>query len=107
MSNDAQKISLLDASEYLYLRKLSEPVDNSLIIVVEQAVGGRAQSDTALLKESPGLAGLLKGARAIETMAGCMRFQLHWKRYVAYLVTEEAAGSCGKYTDEKYTGRFF
>jgi hypothetical protein len=105
MTNDVQSISALDKAEYLYLRKISEPIDNSLLIVIDQAVAGRPAALKP--KEMPGLDALRQGARAIETTPECLKFQLFWKRYVAYLITQESKGSCGKYDDEEYTGRFF
>jgi hypothetical protein len=38
---------------------------------------------------------------------GCRVFELYWKHYAAYLVTEELVGSNAKagYGDECYTGR--
>jgi hypothetical protein len=47
----------------------------------------------------------MKGAWPIEFTETCMRFELIWKHVVAYLVTEECAGSCGNYIDEIYTGK--
>lgn len=41
---------------------------------------------------------------AIESADGCRTFELHWRCYVAYLATDECAGSCGNYDDEIYTG---
>ena len=41
----------------------------------------------------------------VESVEGCKTFELSWKRYAAYLVTEELIGAGGTYDDEIYTGR--
>lgn len=47
----------MDSVEYLYLRELSEPHDNSLKIVVEEAVVNRA----GIVQSDPELAAVLRG----------------------------------------------
>ena len=53
----------------------------------------------------PELNEILKDASPIEATADCRVFELTWKRYVAYLVTEEMVGSCGGYNDERFSGK--
>jgi len=53
------------------------------------------------------LAEILKDSSPIESTASCKSFELSWKYYIAYLVTEECVGSCGGYDDEAYTGKLF
>jgi len=98
------KFASLDAAEYLYLRGMSEPRDNSLRIVVQEATTNRAKTGPL---ELPGLSGMFptSSAAPIESTTSCKTFVLHWSRYVAYLVTEEAVGSCGNFQDEIFTGR--
>jgi hypothetical protein len=99
-------LGFLDSATYLYLRGLTEPRDNSLRLVVQEAVvnpGGLILPHPEL----PELEELLKGASPIETTDSCRTFELTWKRYVAYLVTEECVGSCGQYGDEVFTGKLF
>jgi hypothetical protein len=104
MNEPIVKRALLDSAQYLYLRRITEPHDNALRIVVQEAVANRAKAPTAV----PGvLPSLLSGAAPIESTETCKTFHLSWPRYVAYLVTEEAVGSCGDYKDEIFTGRFF
>ena len=99
------KFVALNNVKYLYLRKLSEPMDNSLQIVVQEAVENRAK---AAPLDMPGMGKILPGdAWPIESTSDCRTFVLSWTRYVAYLVTEEAAGSCGNYGDEIFTGKLF
>jgi hypothetical protein len=94
-------LELLNSVKYLYLREISEPRDNSLRIVVQEAVLNPAGS-VGTYPELPELAEIMKDAVPIESTEKCMSFELSWKRYVAYLVTEECVGSCGDYKDEKY-----
>ena len=100
---EATAVEQLESVQYLYLREVSEPQDNSLKIVVEEAVVNR--SGTA--KFDPKLEAVLKDASPIESVEGCRFFELYWKRYAAYLVTEELVGSNSVrgYEDESYTGR--
>src|SRR6185312_11807515 len=97
--------SELDSVQYLYLRELSEPRDNSLRLVVEEAVVNRRGKTPELL--SPELASILNDSWPIEPVEGCRVFQIYWKRCAAYLVTEEVVGSNAAtgYDDELYTGR--
>lgn len=99
-------ISMLDRAEYLYLRHISEPSQNSLRLVVEEATANRSK-----MGEASALAGqfseILKDASPIEATEGCRTFELIWDRYVAYLVTEEVVGSAGDHEDEVYTGNVF
>ena len=91
-------------AEYLYLRQITEPRDNTLRIVVQEATTNRTKAPI----EIPGIPkNLLTGAAPIESTEACKTFALYWPRYVAYLVTEEAVGSCGKREDEVFKGRFF
>jgi hypothetical protein len=95
-----------DGTKYLYLRELSEPRDNSLRLVVQEAVvnpPGLVRSHPEL----PELAEILKGASPIESTEDCRSFELTWKHYVAYLVTEECVGSCGSYDDGMFSGKLF
>lgn len=94
----------LNSAKYLYLRELSEPQDNSLRLVVQEAVVNPAGSTRSSHPELPELEEILKGSSPIESTDGCRTFELMWKRYVAYLVTEECVGSCGQDADEIYTG---
>lgn len=57
--------------------------------------------------ELPELTELLRDFSPIESTDACRSFELTWKHYVAYLVTEELAGSCGRYDDEVFTGSVF
>ena len=94
----------LNSAKYLFLRELSEPRDNSLRLIVEEAVDSRS-APPSTRSDSPGLAEILKESWPIESVEGCKTFELSWARYLAYLVTEELVGSGRSYEDEVYTGR--
>jgi len=104
MSEDPA-LEALNAVKYLYLQKLSEPSDNSLRIVVQEAVVNRSGPLPPALPGLPELAEIRKDAWPIESIEGCKSFELYWKRYAAYLVTEEMVGSCGRYDDEMFSGK--
>jgi hypothetical protein len=100
------ELEFLDSAKYLYLREITEPRGNSLRVVVQEAV----VNPSGLVRpqpERPELAELLRGASPIESTDTCRTFELTWNRYVAYLVTEECAGSCGQYDDEVFAGKLF
>src|SRR5437660_5949614 len=104
------KIPQLDSFgsvKYLYLQELSEPRDNALRLVVQEAVLNAANSEGSIHPELPELNEILKGASPIESTPTCRTFELTWKHYVAYLVTEECVGSSGHYDDEMYSGNVF
>jgi hypothetical protein len=106
LMSDSSELDSLNSVKYLYLRELSEPRDNSLRIIVDEAVGNRSALGPAR-PELPELAEILKNSWPIESTASCKTFELFWKYYIAYLVTEECVGSCGSYDDEVYTGGLF
>ena len=104
---ESAAIQQLNAVRYVYLREISEPdkrVFNSLRIAVEEAVVNEA---VVVRSDRPELAKMLAGAHPIESVKGCKTFQLSWKHYLAYLVTEELVGSNAPngYDDEVYSGK--
>ena len=98
-----EPVEELNSVRYLYLRELLEPHDNSLKLIVEEAVVDRAR----VASFHPELEAILKDASPIESVDGCRAFEIYWKRYAAYLVTEELVGSNSAtgYDDESYTGK--
>jgi hypothetical protein len=94
----------LNSVKYLFLRHLSEPRDNSLRLVVEEAIENRL-APAPVPRGNPELDEILKRSWPIESIQGCKTFELTWRRYAAYLVTEELIGSGGKCDDEAYTGK--
>jgi hypothetical protein len=105
---DPGAVEQLNSVKYISLREISEPnkrAFNTLRIIVQEAVvnyGGHVD----VPKE---IGSILKGPHPIESVEGCKVFQLDWKHYVAYLVTEELVGSnaANRYDDESYTGKLF
>ena len=101
-----ETLSLLNEAKYLFLRDISETEENSLRLVVEEAIADHTQTISTPDPTSP-FSEILKGASPVKGVEGCRRFELRWSRYVAYLVTEESVGSAGSYEDEVYTGKLF
>jgi hypothetical protein len=100
------ELDSLNSVKYLYLRELSEPRDNSLRIIVDEAVVN-ASGPSPVHPELSESAAIFTDYTLIESTTTCKSFELSWKHYIAYLVTEECAGSCGSYDDESYTGELF
>lgn len=96
--------SELNTVDYVYLRELSEPRDNSLRILVEEATLNISRTAEPPLPE---LLHLFENAHPIESTTKCRVFELYWNRYAAYCVSEELVGSNahGGYEDESYTGK--
>lgn len=107
MADGEDLTSRIDSAEYLYFRGLREPLDNSLLMAVQEAVVNRDEPIEQYRTTSPTFEKLTKGAHPIESTPDCKTYLLAWDRYVAYLVTEEVVGSCGSYKDEAFTGRRF
>lgn len=106
MSGDAA-LEQLNTVEYLYLQQLSEPTVNSLRIIVKEAVVNRSASGRPVFPRLPELTEILRDSWPIESTEGCKTFELYWKSYAAYLVTEEMVGSIapGGYGDQVFTGK--
>ena len=104
--DEGEVISVLNQAKYLCLRQISEPEENSLRLVVEEAIADRTETVSTPDPTSP-LGEIRKGASPIKSVEGCRAFELQWSRYVAYLVTEEGVGSGRSDEDEVYTGKLF
>jgi hypothetical protein len=105
--SDSSAISSLNSAKYLFLRSLSEPTENSLRIIVQEAIENYSSSRPGIWSDNPEVRELLKRTTPIESVEGCKTFELFWNHYAAYLVTEERVGSGGKDVDEAYTGNMF
>jgi hypothetical protein len=92
----------IDSAVYLFLYKLFEPRDNSLTIILEEAIANTSKSGPTVL---PGGLTLPGDSSPIEPTDECRVFRFHWKNYVSYCVTEEMHGSTGKYEEEAYSGK--
>jgi hypothetical protein len=64
-------VEQLNTVQYLYLRELSEPQDNSLKIIVEEAVINRSGVANSHPELHPELQAILKDASPIESVEGC------------------------------------
>jgi hypothetical protein len=95
-------ISRLSESRYLYFRSIFEPRDNSVTILVDEAI-----LDDLPPEQRPDSTVPFSSYAPIRTTDKCLSFEIGWNRYVAYLVTEEMVGSGGDSSDEIYTGRLF
>lgn len=95
----------LNSVKYPYLRQLSEPRDNSLRF--EEAVVNPAGVGRSPYPELPESKEIMNDYSPIESIGSCRTFEMTWKHYVAYLVTEECVGSCGQDDDEIFTGNLF
>jgi hypothetical protein len=103
LSSEEQVGSIFDQAEFLYLRDISEPNDNALRLVVEEArVNSSKTAPISVLPDH--FSEILKDASPIEATEGCKVFELRWDHYVAYLVTEEVVGSSGGHFEEVYSG---
>jgi hypothetical protein len=76
-------------------------------LVVQEAVVNPAGVGRSSYPELPESKKIMNDYLPIESTGSCRTFELTWKRYVAYLVTEECAGSCGQDDDEIFTGKLF
>jgi hypothetical protein len=104
MMGELVEADALNSARYLYLRELSEPKDNALRLLVEEAVVNRMRAPTVPACAAE-LEAIFKDAWPTESVVGCRKFELIWERYAAFLVTEEMVGSCGSDEDELYTGK--
>ena len=98
---------LLNRAEHYYLRDISEPRDNSLRLVIEQAVLNRGGKPREIANELPEVRAIKTDTFPIESIVGCKTFELVWDQYAAYLVVEELAGTGGWSESEIYEGKLF
>jgi hypothetical protein len=78
---------------------------NQLELIFEEAIVNEAKRGKIQSTNLPAdLYFLLEGAAPIESVDGCLAFRFYWKRYTAFLVTEECVGGAGQYADEVYEG---
>ncbi len=74
----------IDSCRYVFLRSLSEPKDNSLRLLIQEA-------DTSTVEESVTVGGVvLKGTHAILSSETSRTFELVWEHYIAYAVRNES-----------------
>jgi hypothetical protein len=73
-------------------RHLTEPTVNEIRIVLLEAVAGSpVDADRVASKLNlPVLRSILAGAKKIEHLPGCRRFELVWETYIAYSIVNES-----------------
>jgi len=77
--------------KYLYLHSLSEPMENSLRVVLHEAkVGGQPTPEQFAEESLPEVCGWLAGSNAIVHGPGCQVFELVWPSYIGYSVENES-----------------
>jgi hypothetical protein len=98
--------SLLNQANHLFLRQITDRQNNSLRIVVEEAIVDASEIILSPDPTSP-FSQILDETHPIRSSEKCNAFVLEWDHYVASLVTEEVVGSGGSHNDETYTGNLF
>jgi hypothetical protein len=106
MDGPNQTFSSLNQAKYLFLREISEPRENSLRLIVEEAMAN-VFAERPMPSPNDPLYEILKGGVTVESTSDCRKFELHWTRYVAYLITEEMVASGGNRGGEVYAGNLF
>jgi hypothetical protein len=74
----SHELTSLNSVKYLFLREISEPRDNSLRLVVDEAVETTSGSARDLDRRLPNLKKNLTNVSAIETTESCRSFELTW-----------------------------
>lgn len=98
-ASDESLIAEINDCQYLFLREISEPVDNALRLAVEEAL---ASPETVSLD----IAGTeIVGAHPVESNSDCRLFELLWDSYIAYSVRNESFAA--RRDDEICSGRLF
>jgi hypothetical protein len=77
-------IDQLDACTYLFLCGITEPNDNSLQLLIEEARASDTPEDIEILGVK------LEGTRSIEHDEVCRVFEVYWENYISYSVTNES-----------------
>jgi hypothetical protein len=81
---DSELFNALNSYEYLYLREISEPEDNTLSLRVEEAAASPALTSKEIAEVA------FSDLRAIESTKQSRLFELRWKSYIAYSVRNES-----------------
>lgn len=89
----------LDQCRFLSLNQISEPQDNSLRVLVEEARSSGIPEDITIAGTT------IRGTQSIISDASCAAFELVWDTYIAYSVRNESFVSGNDY--EQFEGRLF
>ena len=89
----------IESCDYLFLCEINEPEDNSLRLVVEEAVAAQETTSKRIGDA------IIKDLHRIESTNASRSFELTWDEYVAYLVTNESYALSGD-SEQTISGRF-
>lgn len=97
----------IQTCEWLFLRQIDEPRENSVRIVVEEAMAGAPASGapSPWAAGEPAIEAMFKNARLIDHFPDCRVFEIRWPSYVAYSVRNECFVARDAY--EVFEGRNF
>jgi hypothetical protein len=95
---DRVMLEQISNCKWLYLRSISEPRDNSLRLVIEEARSGDELQEIEVV---PGVK--LGSGRSIEHDDACRAFEIEWESYISYGVTNESYDNPDD--PSSYTGR--
>lgn len=84
MSTAPELLAEIDSCEYLFLRELSEPRENSLRLLVEEG-----KPSVLAVPINVGEVKLGEG-HPVRSTEGCRLFEIYWDSYVAYSVRNES-----------------
>jgi hypothetical protein len=101
MSSDQFEVlrTRIDACKYLFLNEISEPEENELHVVIEEAKVGGVSDDLVVNGH------VITGLRDIESDESCLLCEIVWPTYVAYSVINESYTSWDD--RESWEGRLF
>ena len=91
-------IQQLNECKWLFRREISEPEDNSLRLLIEEARSGDVPEDITINNVT------LQGLRKVEHDSSCRIFEVTWESYISYCVVNESYASVdkpGTYTGQK------
>lgn len=74
----------INSCKYLYLREISEPTDNRLRLIVEEASAGEIEPGARVVAGVP-----FTDLRPIESSNNDRLFELIWSSYIAYSIRNE------------------
>ena len=98
MEASLKELAEIDTCASLYLREISEPRQNSLRLLIEEA---EVMPEEVAIR----IAGTDLGTgHLVRSTANSRLFEIVWDNYVAYLVTNESYATPSE--SEEYSGRF-
>ena len=89
----------IDGHRYLYLNAITEPEDNALLLLIEEARADSPAEDLTINGKT------ISGLRNIESNESCAAYEIRFDTYVSYSVRNECFTSMDEY--EQHDGRLF